>query len=110
MQDCLGGSRREFTFSLLTPMSISWHPSPGNRKSLCLRRPARCAGLRVDFGDGGLYYHLPELETAVRHGINLVMNYTDAYASYGVRAAIAPEIPNNAGSLAPITVKAPPGI
>lgn len=44
-----------------------------------------------------------------RYGINLVMNYTEAYASYGVRAAIAPEIPNNAGSLAPITVKAPPG-
>ena len=24
-------------------------------------------------GDGGLYYHLPELETASRHGINLVV-------------------------------------
>ena len=24
-------------------------------------------------GDGGMYYHLPELETALRHGINLVV-------------------------------------
>ncbi len=33
-------------------------------------------------------------------GINLVLNYTRAYASYGVRAIIAPDIPNNEGSLA----------
>ncbi|MGH7210313.1 MAG: hydantoinase B/oxoprolinase family protein, partial [Acetobacteraceae bacterium] len=43
------------------------------------------------------------------YGINLVLNYTTAYASYGVRAAIAPDVPNNAGSLAPITVRAPVG-
>jgi len=46
---------------------------------------------------------------ASRYGINLVLNYTRAYASYGVRAAIAPEIPNNEGSLAPIGVEAPVG-
>jgi 5-oxoprolinase (ATP-hydrolysing)/N-methylhydantoinase A len=57
-------------------------------------------GITVDF-DGSA--------PASRFGINLVMNYTSAYASYGVRAAIAPEIPNNEGSLAPIRVVAPPG-
>jgi 5-oxoprolinase (ATP-hydrolysing)/N-methylhydantoinase A len=42
-------------------------------------------------------------------GINLVLNYTRAYASYGVRAAIAPDVPNNEGSLAPVRVEAPVG-
>jgi 5-oxoprolinase (ATP-hydrolysing)/N-methylhydantoinase A len=42
-------------------------------------------------------------------GINLVLNYTRAYASYGVRAAIAPDVPNNEGSLAPVRVGAPVG-
>lgn len=46
---------------------------------------------------------------ASNRGINLVLNYTRAYASYGVRAVIAPDIPNNAGSLAPIDVIAPIG-
>lgn len=46
---------------------------------------------------------------ASSYGINLVLNYTRAYASYGVRAAIAPEIPNNEGSLASIGVQAPVG-
>ena len=43
------------------------------------------------------------------YGINLVMNYTLAYTAFGVRAAVAPEIPNNAGSLAPVEVRAPLG-
>ena len=44
---------------------------------------------------------------ASKFGINLVYNYTLAYSAYGVRAALAPEIPNNTGSLAPIEVLAP---
>ena len=46
---------------------------------------------------------------ASRHGINLVLNYTRAYAAFGVRAAVAPEVPNNAGSLAQVAVDAPEG-
>ncbi len=46
---------------------------------------------------------------ASSYGINLVMNYTLAYTVFGVRAAVAPEIPNNAGSLAPVEVRAPLG-
>ena len=43
------------------------------------------------------------------NGINLVLNYCKAYSAFGVRCVIAPLIPNNAGSLSPIEVSAPPG-
>jgi N-methylhydantoinase B len=42
-------------------------------------------------------------------GINVVLNYTTAYTAFGVKCLVAPEVPNNAGSLAPITVSAPEG-
>lgn len=43
------------------------------------------------------------------YGINVVLNYCTAYTAFGVRCVVAPEIPNNAGSLAPIHVTAPEG-
>lgn len=42
-------------------------------------------------------------------GINVVFNYTHAYTTYALKCAIAPAIPNNGGSLKPITVSAPLG-
>lgn len=42
-------------------------------------------------------------------GVNVVLNYTHAYATFAVRSCLTPEIPNNAGSLAPIRLSAPPG-
>jgi len=42
-------------------------------------------------------------------GINLVLNYTRAYAAFGIRAAVAPNVPNNAGSLSLVEVDAPLG-
>ncbi len=41
------------------------------------------------------------------YGINCPLCYTDAYTSFGVKCAVAPEIPNNAGSLDAIKVTAP---
>ena len=35
--------------------------------------------------------------------------YTDAYTAFGVRCIVGPAIPNNAGSLATVTVSAPEG-
>lgn len=44
-----------------------------------------------------------------KKGINCPMVYTKAYACYALKVAIAPEIPNNAASLAPFVVTAPEG-
>ncbi|WP_290049505.1 hydantoinase B/oxoprolinase family protein [Amycolatopsis solani] len=44
-----------------------------------------------------------------RRGINVVLNYTRAYASFAVKAAISPEVPHNAGSFRPVHVTAPEG-
>lgn len=42
-------------------------------------------------------------------GINVPLNYTTAYAVFGMRCLIASDLPNNAGSLAPFKVIAPKG-
>ena len=42
-------------------------------------------------------------------GINVVLNYTAAYTTFGVKCAISPDVPNNDGSFRPIRVTAPEG-
>ena len=42
-------------------------------------------------------------------GINVVLNYTVAYTTFGVKCAISPEVPNNDGSFRPVRVTAPEG-
>lgn len=46
---------------------------------------------------------------ASSYGINVVLNYTKAYTTYGIKAVVAPEIPNNYGSMDPFTFDAPLG-
>ncbi len=49
--------------------SLGWGlPGAMGVKCALPERPVVCFT-----GDGGMYYHLPELETAARHGINLVV-------------------------------------
>src|SRR5579864_7731135 len=57
-------------------------------------------GIHVDF-DG--------TSPASSYGINVVLNYCLAYTAFGIKCLVAPEVPNNAGSLEPITVAAPEG-
>ncbi len=42
-----------------------------------------------------------------KKGINVPLVYSQAYACYALKCAIAPEIPNNAASLAPFVITAP---
>jgi N-methylhydantoinase B len=42
-------------------------------------------------------------------GINVVLNYTHAYASFAIKAAISPDVPHNEGSFRPVHVTAPRG-
>ena len=42
-----------------------------------------------------------------KKGINVPLVYTKAYACYALKCAIAPDIPNNAASLAPFQITAP---
>ncbi len=45
----------------------------------------------------------------VPRSINVCLAYTIAYTSYGVKAVLSPNIPNNDGVLRPITITAPEG-
>jgi N-methylhydantoinase B len=42
-------------------------------------------------------------------GINVVLNYTHAYASFAVKAAVNPEVPHNDGAFRPVHITAPEG-
>jgi N-methylhydantoinase B len=57
-------------------------------------------GIDVDFtGSSGIS----------SYGINVPLCYTEAYATFGVKCIVAPEVPNNAGSLSTIRITAPKG-
>ncbi|MGH7389529.1 MAG: hydantoinase B/oxoprolinase family protein [Candidatus Rokuibacteriota bacterium] len=42
-------------------------------------------------------------------GINVVMNYTEAYTTYGVKVIVSPDVPNNEGAFRPLRIVAPEG-
>ncbi len=63
----------------------------------------------LTISDEGIHVDFDGTSPASSHGINVVYNYCLAYTAYGVKCLVAPEVPNNAGSLAPITVSAPEG-
>lgn len=44
-----------------------------------------------------------------KHGINVVLNYTRAYTSFAIKAALAPEVPHNEGAFRPVGTTAPEG-
>ena len=46
---------------------------------------------------------------ASRRGVNVVMNYTEAYTTYGVKVIVSPDVPNNEGAFRPLRITAPVG-
>jgi N-methylhydantoinase B len=71
-------------------------------------RPLTLAA-EMTIGADGIHVDYAGTSPASPYGINVVLNYTLAYTEFGVKCLVAPEVPNNAGSLAPITVSAPDG-
>jgi N-methylhydantoinase B len=44
-----------------------------------------------------------------KRGINVVLNYTHAYASFAIKAAVSPFLPHNEGAFRPVHISAPLG-
>ncbi len=65
---------------------------------------------RMTIGDGHVDVDLAGSTPAVNRGINCPLNYSAAYAAFGIRALLTPDIPNNKASLEAISITAPPGL
>jgi 5-oxoprolinase (ATP-hydrolysing)/N-methylhydantoinase A len=57
----------------------------------------------------GVHVDYTGTSPAVGRGINVPLAYTTAYTVFGLASALAPRVPNNAGSLSVFKVTAPPG-
>lgn len=68
----------------------------------------RCA-LTIDREAGEVLIDFAGSSSQINRGVNVVLNYTRAYSTFAVRSCLAPDIPNNHGSLAPIRIVAPEG-
>lgn len=60
--------------------------------------------------DKGMHADFTGTSPLSRQGINVPLGYAEAYFTYAMLVALAPELPNNFASLAPFTVSAPPGV
>lgn len=45
----------------------------------------------------------------IKKALNVPLSYTQAYATFGIRCIVGPDIPNNTGSLSVISITAPEG-
>jgi N-methylhydantoinase B len=70
--------------------------------------PVRMA-VRLDVSAHGVHADFDGTSGQSPFGINVPLIYTVAYCCYGLKCALAPEIPNNHASLAPFTASAPEG-
>jgi len=60
--------------------------------------------------DDGMHADFTGTSPLSPFGVNVPITYAQAYFTYGMLVALAPELPNNYASLAPFTVSAPVGV
>ncbi|MFT4118110.1 hydantoinase B/oxoprolinase family protein [Bradyrhizobium sp.] len=63
----------------------------------------------LTISDDGIHVDFDGTSAASKFGINVPLSYTTAYTVFGLGCVVASQIPNNAGSLSPLTVAAPAG-
>ena len=63
----------------------------------------------LSIGNGRIHVDYTGTAPASPYGINVVLNYTQAYTMFGLKCITAPEIPNSYGSMEPFTFHAPEG-
>lgn len=68
-----------------------------------------CVAATVDREKGEIHLDFAGSSPQSPKGVNVVIGYTHAYATFAIRSLLGPEIPNNVGSMAPIKVSAPEG-
>ncbi|MBM3645046.1 MAG: hydantoinase B/oxoprolinase family protein [Alphaproteobacteria bacterium] len=66
-------------------------------------------GATLTISDTGIHVDYTGTTAPSRRGINVPHAYTTAYTVFGLGCVVASNIPNNAGSLEPLTVSAPEG-
>ncbi len=64
---------------------------------------------RVTIGEDTIEVDYTGTSGMSSYAINCPLCYTEAYTTFGVNCVVAPYVPNNAGTLAAVKVKAPPG-
>ncbi|ARM92119.1 hydantoinase B/oxoprolinase protein (plasmid) [Rhizobium sp. CIAT894] len=64
---------------------------------------------KLSIGSDGVVVDFDGTSGMSKFGINVPLVYAKAYACYGIKCVVAPDIPNNAASLAPFEVTAPEG-
>jgi len=78
----------------------SW--SDGYDEPICIRATVTIRDEDIDIDFAGS-------SPQSRWGINVVLNYTHAYASFAIKAAVSPDVPHNHGAFLPVHVTAPEG-
>ena len=63
----------------------------------------------MTIADDGINVDFDGTTSKSRFGINVPMAYTTAYTCFGLSCIVRPDVPNNAGSLAPFKISAPEG-